>query len=63
MSSDGMREIIFTFLKSEDGTTVIEYTFIVALIGIATIGAFSNFSDSVEGLWNFVESNFTQSMS
>ena len=54
--------MISSFLKSEDGTTAIEYAFIVALIGVAAVGAFSNFSTSVNDLWGYVESNFTESV-
>ncbi|HMB76383.1 MAG TPA: Flp family type IVb pilin [Kiloniellaceae bacterium] len=57
-----MRDTIVKFLKSEDGTTIVEYTFIVALIGLAAIGAFSKFANSVDGLWSFVESSFTNSV-
>ena len=49
-----------TFMKSESGTTVIEYSFIISLVGVATIGAFSKFSGSLTDMWDAVESNFSQ---
>jgi len=53
---------IKSFLKSESGATIIEYSFILALMALATIGAFSNFADTMTNMWDHVESSFTDSV-
>ena len=57
-----MRDGIKTFLTSEEGATVIEYSFILALVALATVGAFTKFSTSVDNMWGYVESSFTGSV-
>lgn len=57
-----MWKSVKTFMKSESGATVIEYSFLIALVGLATIGAFSKFSDSMTNLWTFFGSEFTENV-
>jgi Flp pilus assembly pilin Flp len=51
-----------TFMKSESGATVIEYSFLISLVGVSTIGAYSKFAGSLTNMWAFIESNFTTSV-
>ena len=50
------------FMKSESGATVIEYSFLISLVGVSTIGAYSKFADSLTSMWSFIESNFATSV-
>ena len=56
-----MWNCVKTFMKSESGATVIEYSFLISLVGVSTIGAYSNFADSLTSMWSFIQSNFTAS--
>ena len=47
-----------TILRREDGTTAIEYAFIIALISIAAIGGFTFFANEMDGLWGYIGSSF-----
>ena len=48
--------------EDEAGATVIEYAFIVGLIGLAAFGAISNLGDSDEAMFDHVSSSFTKSV-
>lgn len=49
-------------LRDCDGATAIEYGLILALIGVACVGAFSSFAGSLTNMWEFV-SNTVDSVS
>ena len=46
-------------LGDNKGATAIEYGLILALIAVAAIGAFQNFSDGLQNMWNFVSNTVT----
>ena len=54
----GMLGTLKDLLCHEEGTTAIEYTFIVALISLAAVGGFTQFANELEGLYEHVESEF-----
>lgn len=53
-----------TFLKTigtdNSGATAVEYGLIVSLIVIAMIGAFTNFANSNEKMWNSVSNAYDE---
>ena len=55
---EAMLGTLKNLLCCEDGTTAIEYSFIVALISIAAVGGFTQFANELEGLYEYVESEF-----
>jgi Flp pilus assembly pilin Flp len=57
-----MWNCVKTFMKSESGATVIEYSFLISLVGVSTIGAYSKFAGSLTNMWSFIQSNFTTSV-
>jgi Flp pilus assembly pilin Flp len=59
VSFEDMWNSVKTFMKSESGATVIEYSFIISLVGVSTIGAYSKFAGSLTNMWSFIESSFT----
>jgi Flp pilus assembly pilin Flp len=59
VSFEDMWNSVKAFMKSESGATVIEYSFIISLVGVSTIGAYSKFAGSLTNMWSFIESSFT----
>ena len=57
-----MWNCVKTFMKSESGATAIEYCFLISLVGVSTIGAYSKFADSLTSMWSYIQSNFTASL-
>lgn len=55
--------MIKKFIEHKEGTTAIEYTFIVALVALASVGGFTYFADEMEGLYIYVESEFVAAQS
>ena len=51
-----------SFMKSESGATVIEYSFLISLVGVSTIGAYSKFAGSLTNMWSYIESSFIASV-
>ena len=58
---DAIRTTLRRLRRDNRGATAIEYGLIVALIGVAIMGALSNLGDGVGGMWskldNTVQSN------
>lgn len=53
-----MLGMIRKFIRGEEATTALEYSFIVALISIAVVGGFTHFANEMEDLYIYVESEF-----
>ena len=61
-SFERMWNSVKTFIKSESGTTVIEYSFLISLVGVSTIGTYSKFAGTLDNMWSFIQSNFSASV-
>jgi Flp pilus assembly pilin Flp len=57
-----MWKSVKTFMKSESGATFIEYSFLIALVGVSAIGAYSKFAGALTNMWSYILSNFTASV-
>ena len=61
-SFERMWNSVKTFMKSESGATFIEYSFLISLVGVSTIGAYTKFAGSLTSMWSFIQSNFIASL-
>lgn len=57
-----MRSTFMRLIKDESGATMIEYGLIAALISVAAIGALGAMGTSVDGIFNYVSDQLTESM-
>ena len=46
--SQNLKELIKRLYSEEDAATAVEYAIIAALVGVALIGALSNFRESIQ---------------
>ncbi|MCG8505353.1 MAG: hypothetical protein MI755_12150 [Sphingomonadales bacterium] len=53
---------IAPLLTHEAGATAMEYAFVIALVGLAALGAFMTFGDSVDNMYGMVTSRVTDSL-
>jgi pilus assembly protein Flp/PilA len=47
-----MKDMIKKFLREEEGASAVEYGLLVALIGVAIIGAVNALSGGIQGTFN-----------
>ncbi len=50
--------LLCKFVRRSDGTTQMEYVFLVALIGLAVITAYTGFAAEMNDLWDFINTSF-----
>ncbi len=57
-----MTEILIRFLEDDGAATAIEYSLILGLVVLATVGAFQFLGQSLGNMYLYVSSNVTSSM-
>ncbi len=57
-----MTEILIRFLEDDGAATAIEYSLILGLVVLATVGSFQFLGQSLGNMYLYVSSNVTSSM-
>ncbi len=54
-----LKEILWAAFRDTRGATSIEYVFIVALIGIAAIGGFTQLANEIDDLYGYITQSYS----
>jgi Flp pilus assembly pilin Flp len=54
-----VHNFVKAFLKEEDGQDLVEYSLLLAFIGLAATAVLSNVKDSISTLWGTVNTKLT----
>ena len=51
--------LVNAFVKEEDGQDLVEYSLLLAFIGLAAVALLTNVKSSINGLWTTVNTKLT----
>lgn len=54
-----VKSLVNSFLKEEDGQDLVEYSLLLAFIGLAAVAALTSVQASIKGIWTNVQTQMT----